>query len=184
MSKYTDIESLISPENKLEKRIVSDPIFAEGVRFGKPRSGHPEGMVINHIIDVLKNVDALAPESISRYKLRLITLFHDTCKFKVNTNKPKIGDNHHAVIARHFAEKYIDDISILDIIELHDEAYLSWRNGYYTGNWHRAESRLNTLIDRLGDNLELYTLFYRADNNINGKSREPLVWFETKLTLL
>ncbi|MEE9214347.1 MAG: HD domain-containing protein [Thermodesulfobacteriota bacterium] len=85
------------------------------------------------------NPAAPAPDSISRSKLRLITLIHDTCKFKVDINKPKTGNNHHAVIARYFAEKYIDDTSILDIIELHDEAYLSWRKGHYTGNWQRAD---------------------------------------------
>jgi hypothetical protein len=31
------------------------------------------------------------------------------------------GENHHAMIARRFAERYVDDPKLLDVIELHDE---------------------------------------------------------------
>ena len=101
---------LLEIKNELEKKIISDPEWIKGSEWGMPREGHPEGKVKNHIRDVLENIEKLEDITQEEYKkLRLIALIHDTFKYKVNIDEPRIGRNNHAVIARLFAEKYIDD---------------------------------------------------------------------------
>jgi hypothetical protein len=131
-----------------------------------------------HIADVLANVDQQATTEQERRALRLIALVHDAFKYRVDLSKPKVGENHHAFIARKFAERYIDDPVLLDIIELHDEAYNSWRLGARWDRWGDAEARANRLIARLGPSLPLYLRFFRCDNQTLSKDRAPLVWFE------
>ncbi len=164
-------------ETDLERTIAADPVWQQGVIWGKPRSGHLEGAVQYHIADVLANIDRqhLTPEE--RRKLRLIALIHDTFKYRVNELKPKMGNNHHAHIARVFAEKYIHDPEILDLIELHDEAYNSWRLGTYKGRWEHAEERVNNLLARLGLLLPLYVRFFLADSQTDSKDQAPVQWF-------
>ncbi|MEK6852891.1 MAG: HD domain-containing protein, partial [Nanoarchaeota archaeon] len=172
-----DIESILMPETELEKRIVSVGEFREGVLYGKPRNGHSEGQVIHHIRDVLNNVERYSSDE-DRERLRLIALIHDTFKYKVDRTKPRIGGNNHAMLARKFAARYIEDKVILDLIELHDEAYYAWQKGAKRDNWNGAEERANRLIERLRENLALYLVFYRCDNETDGKERNNYIWFE------
>jgi hypothetical protein len=173
------IAEIIKPETELESLIIQDPDFITGALWGKPRNGHPEGKVIYHIADVLKNIDSMPKSSSYRESLRLIAIIHDTFKYKVDTTKPKYGENHHAMIARRFAEKYISDTKILDVIELHDEAYNAYCKGSRRGQWHGAEKRANLLIDRLKSNgsLELFLFFYLSDNTTGDKNSKDFEWF-------
>lgn len=166
-----------SLETDLECIIAADPAWQQGVIWGKPRYGHLEGAVQFHIADVLANIDRQQPSLDDRCKLRLIALIHDTFKYRVNELKPKMGNNHHAHIARLFAEKYIHDPIILDLIELHDEAYNSWRLGAYKGRWQHAEERINNLLNRLGSSLSLYVRFFLADSQTDSKDQTPVEWF-------
>jgi hypothetical protein len=81
------------------------------------------------------------------------------------------------MIARRFAEKYISDTKILDVIELHDEAYNAYCVGSIKGKWDRAEARAKALIERLGDSLELYLTFYWCDNTTGDKNNNDFIWF-------
>ncbi|GAC1358197.1 MAG: hypothetical protein NVS4B11_23430 [Ktedonobacteraceae bacterium] len=164
-------------ETDLERTIAADPAWQQGVVWGKPRSGHLEGPVQFHIADVLANIDRQQATAEERRKLRLIALVHDTFKYRVNELKPKMGHNHHAYIARVFAEKYIDDPVLLDLIELHDEAFNSWRLGAYKGRWEHAEERINNLLNRLGSSLPLYVRFFLADSQTESKDQTPVQWF-------
>jgi hypothetical protein len=114
---------VIVPETDLEGRIVSDPEWQEGAAWGDPRPGHPEGGVSAHIEAVLRNVDDEALDATDRERLRLVALIYDTFKHRVDRSQPMSGENHHAMIARRFAEGCVDDLTLLDVIELHDEAY-------------------------------------------------------------
>ncbi len=172
---YIDLPFIL--ETDLERTIAADPAWQQGVIWGKPRFGHLEGAVQFHIADVLTNIDGQQPTPEERRKLRLIALVHDTFKYRVNELKPKMGNNHHAHIARVFAEKYIDDPVILDIIELHDEAYNSWRLGAYKGRWEHAEERIDNLLARLGSSLPLYVRFFFADSQTESKDPTPVQWF-------
>jgi len=171
------IESIIKPTTDLERRIISDPEFIDGALWGKPRNGHPEGAVISHIEDVLKNVEEFATAE-TLEKLRLIAIIHDSFKYKVDKTKSKSGENHHAMIARRFAEKYISDGSVLDIIELHDEAYNAYNKGFRRGDWKGAELRAEKLIERLNGSLELFLTFYQCDNATGDKTSDDFVWFK------
>lgn len=171
-----EIQEVLKPENELEQKIIDDADFQTGVMWGKPRNGHPEGKVLYHVREVLDNVDKYAPVHL-REKLRLIAFIHDTFKHKVDTNQSKSGENHHATIARRFAEKHIDDTAVLDIIQLHDEAYNAWQKGNRDGKWDKAETRLNNLLEILDVNLNLYSIFYKCDNETGDKSQDNYKWF-------
>lgn len=168
-------------ETDLEKRIAADPEWQEGVVWGEPRSGHLEGAVMYHIADVLRNIDAQCMTAEAHRELRLIALVHDTFKYRVDEARPKIGMNHHAHIARAFAERYISDPVLLDIIELHDEAYNCWRLGNHRGKWERVEERMAYLLQRLGPSLPLYLRFFYADSRTESKDPAPIAWFEQYL---
>jgi hypothetical protein len=172
------IELPFTLETELEKKIAADPAWQEGIEWGKPRFGHMEGPIKYHIAEVLANIDQQCPVEEERRALRLITLIHDTFKYCVNDLKPKIGTNHHAYIARKFAEHYIDDPKLLEIIELHDEAYNSWLLGAYKDRWHHAEERADALVHRLGASLSLYLCFFHADSETESKDQAPIRWFE------
>lgn len=168
----------IEGETSLEARLMADPRWQRGAAWGEPRPGHPEGVVATHIADVLANVDALGLAPEERAKLRLVALIHDTFKNEVDERRPRSGENHHAMIARRFAERYSADADVLELIELHDEAYNAWAAGQRSGAWAKAEGRAHRLIARLGPRLPLYLQFYRADNATGDKVAEPLQWFE------
>lgn len=157
---------------------MSDPRWRRGVAWGVPRPGHPEGAVAAHVAEVLGNLDRqrLAPEA--RRKLRLVAILHDACKAEVDRSRPPAGDNHHAVRARRFAEAYVDDPDVLELVELHDDAYNAWLAGHRRGRWERAEARGRALLERLGPRLELFLAFFRADNATGDKRPEPVHWFE------
>lgn len=170
------IEIIIQPETILERSIVSNKDFVAGLIWGKPRKGHPEGEVIYHIGHVLNNINKYS-NSENRYKLRLIALIHDTFKYKVNSELPKSKENNHAFFAYKFAEKYIEDKDVLQVILLHDEAFNSWSEGNNTGDWISANHRVNHLIEMLSTNIILYLLFYQCDNETGNKNAECFTWF-------
>lgn len=181
---YFEIEA----HSDLEVAIMEDETWQEGLFFGKPRYGHPEGKIIKHIHEVLENVESLYYcnhcHSVEEYhNLRLITLIHDTFKHKVDANKPAIGENHHAFIARKFAEKYISDTEVLDIIELHDEAYHAWREIAQKNNPTRSQERFQNLLARLDNHLELFYKFFVCDTQTGDKNQDSLRWFEQKTGL-
>jgi len=157
--------------SELENKIINDSEFIEGINWGNPRPGHPEGKVLYHIKDVLSFIEPTNPWY---SELRLIALIHDTFKYKVDNTKHKVGENHHAYIARKFAEKYISDIRLLEIIELHDEAYNIYRSKHF--NKKRYESLIQRLINC--DALFLFLEFYRFDNSAGDKTSDDLIWFK------
>jgi hypothetical protein len=177
------IEDIIKPENNLESAIIIDPDFIEGANWGKSRKGHPEGKVIYHIKEVLKNIDEYYYDDIDRNKLRIIAILHDTFKHKVNLDIPKTGENHHGMIARRYAEKFKGHLQVSDsiklVLELHDEAYNAWSKGNRHGDWKKSDKRGLELINKLisEECLELFTKFYDCDNATGNKSSDDYDWF-------
>jgi hypothetical protein len=107
----------------------------------------------------------------------LIAIVHDSFKRDVDRSRPKTGENHHAMRARRFGERYTDDLAALDVIELHDDGYLAWRDGRRSGDWDAAAARARRVIARLGPNLGLFMRFYQVDNEVPGKISEHREWF-------
>lgn len=179
-----NIEELLRPETDLERFLIADPVFVQGLMWGKPRFGHPEGKVIFHIREVLDNVDLLDISSEDRVRIRLISFLHDTFKHKEGKERnPRDWTKHHAILARKYAEQYIFDPVVLDIIELHDEAYYCWRSMALNKKKQvQDDQRLTRLLDRLGENHQLYYLFFKCDTQTGDKNQAPLLWFEKNIS--
>jgi hypothetical protein len=178
-----DYTALLRPETVLEAQLLETAAFRQGLDWGKPRFGHPEGKVGLHVREVLDNVEQLATDPASREKLRLITLAHDTFKYKEFELGKRV--KHHGLLAREFMEGFTEDACLLDVIELHDEAFYCWRCGHLEHQPEAAAQRLTKLLMKLGDNLPLYFDFYRCDTRTGDKIQAPLYWFEqTVMSLL
>lgn len=177
-----EIEILLKPETDLEQRILRAPDFRKGLLWGLPRYGHPEGQIVKHIQEVYENIEALNVDVETRRKLRLIALVHDTFKYAEDRNSPRDWSKHHGILARQFAEDFIEDKNILKIIELHDEAYFIWRLFALYAKPEIGEERLQKLLAELGDHLELYFLFFKCDTQTGDKTQAPLIWFEKIVT--
>lgn len=164
-------------ETDLEVEICADPEWQKGAVWGRPRPGHPEGQVRYHLVEVLANVERYATSPEERRDLRLIALMHDTLKYQVDPYKPRTGENHHGMLARRFAERHLQDEALLEVIELHDEAYNSWCMGSRKRRWNAAEEHAGLLIDRLGARMALYLRFLRCDNETGSKQPDSVKWF-------
>jgi hypothetical protein len=172
-----DIEKLLQPETSLEQKILEHPDVRKGLLWGKPRFGHPEGKVLLHAREVLDNVDKMEVDKITRSRLRLIAIIHDTFKYKELHTKPRDWSRHHAVIAREFLEQFTDDTSVLKVLELHDEAFYCWRNIHIRHRKEAGQKQLEQLLERLGNDLRLFYLFYICDTQTGDKFQAPLEWF-------
>jgi hypothetical protein len=173
-----DFYSELQPENPLEFELLSIPAFQEGLMWGAPRYGHPEGEVYKHVIEVLENIDRLTLSADDRYRLRLIAYAHDTFKNIEHKGSPRDWTKHHSVLARHFLENYCDDQVILDITELHDEAYYSWRMEHLYHQHEQGQERFQKLLRRIEGNIQLYYLFFKCDTRTGDKTQAPVKWFE------
>jgi hypothetical protein len=173
------IKRYLKPESDLEDFIMSQPEWIKGTLWGTPRPGHPEGKVLYHLMEVLKNVDVATNCPKTRSTLRLITLVHDSFKHLEEKTRPRTNWTlHHAYIAATFSKEIGLDHSISEVIELHDEAFYCWKDSVF-GDEQNALNRLNSLISRLGENLQLYYLFFKCDTKTGNKFQDSLDWFES-----
>ena len=176
---HTDvIEGLLQPETDTEKKLIRDPEFRQGLFWGKPRYGHPEGKIIFHIAEVLKNIDLLDIDGSTRRQLREVAFLHDTFKHIEDMNRPRDWSRHHSVLARKFAEDFIEDELVLDIIEFHDEAFYSWRSQFVFGQKEKGEARMKRLLKNVEDKIQPFYLFFKCDTQTGDKIQKPLFWFE------
>jgi hypothetical protein len=173
-----EIEQLLQPETRLEHQLLQDARFREGLMWGHPRMGHPEGTVALHVREVLDNIDQLILEEPLRTHLRLIAYSHDTFKYMEDRSFPRNWSRHHAVLARQYMEDYLDHPSVLKVIELHDEAFYSWRQIHLFKSPIEGQRRYEQLLEKLGDDLQLFYLFFKCDTETGDKILEPLHWFE------
>jgi len=176
-----DVRELIpgfEPEGPLESALVRDPQLLDGLAWGKPRKAHPEGRIGNHVADLLREIDAAGETGERRALLRVVALLHDSFKGEVTKWLPRSGENHHAMRARRFAERFTDDERLLATIELHDRPYSIWRK-------MRRRRRLDgdaleEMLDRLPDH-ELFLRFVEVDGASEAKDPEPIRWFRGEL---
>lgn len=171
----------LHPETELERALIEDQAFMQGLNWGIPRYGHPEGEVYKHINEVLENIDCLEISKEVRTKLRLIAFVHDTFKYKEDKSLPRDWSKHHAVFARKFAQRYITDQQILDIIETHDEAYHCWQLKFIYKKTTASDAKLTQLLEKLGNGIQLYYLFFKCDTLTGDKNPAPLKWFENTI---
>ena len=172
------IAAILKPETELERQFLADPDFREGLFYGKPRYGHPEGQVLYHIPEVLANVDKLDISKETRRHLRIITFVHDTFKNIEDKGSPRDWTKHHSVYARKFLEKFEVEDFLLTITELHDEAYYCWRLAALYNAPEKSKARLAALLRQLKDKVQLYYLFFKCDTQTGDKIQTPVRWFE------
>jgi HD domain len=166
------------PENELERALIEDPELREGLAWGKPRRGHPEGSVGAHVAGLLETIDRWGETGRRREELRFLALVHDVMKFRVKDWLPKMGENHHAMRARRFAERYTSDERLLATIELHDRPYALWRKMRRTG--HPDEGGFDRMLVQIADR-DLFMRFVELDGSTAGKNPEPIEWFRGEL---
>lgn len=168
--------NLLRPETAMEKRLLREPEIIQGMLWGEPRFGHPEGMVFLHVREVLDNIDHIKNLSkTDRERLRLIAILHDAFKFCEDRSHPRDWSKHHGKLARNFAEKHLADLVVLDIIETHDDAYYAWRASRLDAENLRI---LENLLRRIGHCLQLYYLFFKCDTQTGDKTQASWKWFE------
>lgn len=170
------LQKLLSPETELERKLLAHPDIREGLMWGQPRHGHPEGEVYKHIREVLDNIDAIEVQALEREKLRLIAFIHDSFKYKEDGRRPRNWNLHHAVLARRFMNDFIDDQLTLNIIQWHDEAYYIWRDSMIRQDKERAEFRMKRLLEKLDHDTQLYYQFFYCDSKTGDKNPAPIVW--------
>jgi hypothetical protein len=74
-------------------------------------------------------------------------------------------------------EKYTDDQVVLDLIEWHDDAYYCWLHQHR----NPTSDKLHLLLDKIGDCLQIYYLFFKCDTQTGDKTQAPIRWFERKV---
>jgi HD domain-containing protein len=166
------------PETELERRVVAQPELLEGLAWGAPRAGHPEGAVGTHVSHLLKTLDESGESGERRELLRFMALVHDSFKYQVRDRLPRAGENHHATRARRFAERFTDDERVLSAIQFHDRPYSLWRKLQRKGKLdERGFNRMMRCVTDPG----LFLRFVELDGSTEGKRPEPIAWFRDEL---
>lgn len=178
LSLRLNLPQLIQPETQLESTLLTNSELVSGLNWGKPRFGHPEGKVGLHIREVLDNIEQLNVAPDTRSKLRLLAITHDAFKFQEEKTVIAGQRIHHGILARRFMKQHVKDEDFLDVLELHDEAFYAWRQITLKDDYIGGQRRLEKLMNRLGDNLALYFLFFKCDTETGDKILAPLYWFE------
>jgi hypothetical protein len=166
------------PETDLERRVTAEPDLLEGLAWGEPRAGHPEGAVGTHVSHLLSALDRSDLDAEQRELLRFMALVHDSFKYEVRERLPRVGENHHAMRARRFAERFTDDERVLSAIQFHDRPYALWRKMKRRG---KLDERGFARMMRCVEDPELFLRFIELDGSTEGKRREPIEWFRQEL---
>ena len=174
----SDLVEGFEPEGPLEAAVASDPDLLEGLAWGKPRRSHPEGAIGNHVADLLRVIDAAGETGARRAQLRFVALVHDSFKGDVKSLLPKSGENHHAMRARRFAERFTDDERLLATIELHDRPYSIWKKMRRRGRLD--EGALDRVFARIPDP-DLFLRFIEIDGSSEAKAQEPIRWLREQM---
>lgn len=175
------IIKLLKPETEFEHELIQLPELCRGLLWGEPRFGHPEGKVVYHVQEVFGNIDRLAHLTAEmRSNLRAIAIAHDAFKHLEEKGSPRNWHMHHGAIARRYLEAHTNaNLTVLDITELHDEAYYCWRAARRLANDDiQPRYTLESLIARVQPFLVEYMLFFRCDTLTGDKNPAPLRWFE------
>jgi hypothetical protein len=130
------------------------------------------------VADLVETIERWGESGPRREDLRFLSLVHDAMKFRVRNWLPHTGENHHAMRARRFAERYTGDERLPAAIEHHDRPYNIWRKRQRTGR--QDEHALSEMLDRIPD-VDLFLRFVELDGSTEGKNPEPLRWFRAEL---
>jgi hypothetical protein len=165
-------------------RITRDPRYIEGIAYGRPRAGHEEGSVANHIGELLRSLVKLGVAAViteeETWKLEILIQVHDTFKLA----GMRFSDNHqvslrdprsHPMLARQFLSEFTNDEAMLAVAQWHDEGHALWKQVEAKGKF--SVVRLDEALRGIPD-IELYLLFTVIDSHTVSKlkDRSPK-WF-------
>ena len=165
---------------ELTLRVMADERYEQNIEweYRHPQSGHPEGKVKYHIVELETNLERLKhllPNEEDYWKLKFLIHVHDT--FKAEASREGVPASHpdsHESLARAFASEFTGDADILNIIQYHDENYTLWKQfksrGYYDIEW------FHYLLDTIRD-WDLFLAFTIIDGYTQGKDIDKLPWF-------
>ena len=178
------IRALLQLETETESQLLDFPQIIQGLNWGVPRVGHPEGKVVYHILEIFKNLDNIRPllSIQDRQTLRIIALLHDTFKYTEDKSTPRDWSKHHSALAADFAETIFEDSVIIDIIRRHDDAYYCWQLFDLLHLPELSLQKLQWLLDKVGYCLQLYYIFFVCDTATGDKTLIPVEWFEQNVT--
>ena len=178
------LRRVIKPETDLEAFLLRQPEIKQGMAWGVPRFGHPEGAVYRHVGEVLANVDRLPGlTAIDRLDLRLVTIVHDTFKYAEDKSEPRDWSRHHGILAREYLSRFTRKRRVLDLTEWHDEAYYCWRLAVKQQRLSRARQRMDVLTSVFDGELDFYYRFFLCDTRTGDKNQAPVRWFERECGL-
>ena len=61
---------------------------------------------------------------------------------------------------------------------MHDAAYSPWRLCALYNRPEKGQERLDYLIEKVGEELQLFYLFFKCDTQTGDKIQTPVRWFE------
>ena len=156
--------------------ITADPRYQQNLDWGKPRSGHPEGTIPDHIAELERNLKAFTRRvSESDYwRLKVLIHTHDTFKGAAKAGVPIRASNSRASLARAFLTEFCDHADMLQMLQYHDEPIALWRQFVSKGRCNRR--RLAALLTNIQD-WDLFLAFNIVDGCTPGKDRDGLRWF-------
>jgi hypothetical protein len=156
--------------------ITADELYRIGSSWGKPRKGHPEATIAEHIKELEDNLQEMAWRFSKEdaMKLRILIHVHDTLKIHAAPRVPIEHPHSHASLAADFLARFTDDEDLLNMVRYHDESFALYRQFEEKGKFD--ESRLDRLVTRIKD-WRLFLSFNIIDNCTKGKERDPLKWF-------
>lgn len=179
------LEFFVQPETELEQKIVMDESWREGASWSLSHWAHPEGRIIYHIQEVLTNINKLALSELSRERLRLVAIIHDSFKYLEIRSIPRVISKHHAILAYKFAKRYISDELVLNMILFHDHPFYAWQAFQYE-NIEISEQLIKRLESafQIPDQMQDFYNFFICDTYTGHKTPEPLYWFMSRMPYL
>jgi hypothetical protein len=145
--------------------------------YGRPRRGHHEGSVGNHLKDLDANLERLKPlvSQEEYWKLKVLIHVHDTFKIHAKRDSAIEDPQSHASLARQFLAEYSDDSDLLNMVQYHDEGYAIWKEVERKGSWS-IERFTRNVIDKIRD-IDLFLLFTLIDGFTPSKEHTRIRWF-------
>lgn len=156
--------------------VLADPRYETGVTYGKPRTGHAEGTVANHLEQLEANLGKMEPmlTGAEYIALRILIHVHDTFKYWAKRDSAILDPNSHASLARAFLAEFTHDEDLLNMVQYHDENFALWKQFETKGRYNKK--RFEKLIVLIPD-MTLFLFFTILDGYTPSKEHERIRWF-------
>ncbi len=162
------------------EKILVDGRYKTGVRYGKPRTGHAEGTVETHLMDLDANLERFANviELEEYWKLKVLIHTHDTFKYWADRDVAILHPKSHASLARQFLSDLTDDQDLLRMVQFHDEGFALWKQFEAKGHYDQQRFEHNVLSIK---DIELFLIFTLIDGYTPGKDHVKIRWFANEV---